>query len=44
MPQSLPEEVVHQSKMTKFGLTLDGRAVFWHSKMDLLAIKTFDQL
>ena len=30
--------------MTKFGLTLDGRAVFWHSQMDLPAITTFDQL
>ena len=30
--------------MTEFGLTLDGRAAFWHSQMDLPAIKTFDAL
>ena len=44
MAQRLPEEEAHQSKMTEFGLTLDGRAAFWHSQMDLLAIKTFDAL
>ena len=44
MAQRLPEEEAHQSKMIKFGLTLDGRAMCWHSQMDLPAIKTFDQL
>ena len=44
MAQRLPEEEAHQSKMTEFVLTLDGRATFWHSKMDLPAIKTFDEL
>ena len=44
MAQSLSEAVAHQSKMTEFGLTLDGRAAFWHSQMDLPAITTFDQL
>ena len=44
MAQRLPEEEVHQSKMTEFGFTLDGRAAFWHSQMDLPAIKTFDEL
>ena len=31
MAQRFPEEEAHQSKMTEFGLTLDGRAAFWHS-------------
>ena len=44
MAQRLPEEEAHQSKMTEFGLTLDGRAAFWHSQMDLPTIKTFDAL
>ena len=44
MAQRLPKEEAHQSKMTEFGLTLDGRAAFWHSQMDLPAITTFDQL
>ena len=30
--------------MTEFGLTLDGRVVFWHSQMDLPVITIFDQL
>ena len=44
MAQRLPEEEAHQSKMTEFGLTLDGRAAFWHSQMNLPAIKTFAEL
>ena len=44
MAQRLLEEEAHQSKMMEFGLTLDGRAAFWHSHMDLSAIKTFDVL
>ena len=44
MAQRLPEEEAHQSKTTEFGLMLDGRAAFWHSQMDLPAIKTFDAL
>ena len=31
MAQRFLEEEAHQSKMTEFGLTLDGRAAFWHS-------------
>ena len=31
MAQRLPEEEAYQSKMTKFGLTLDGKTAFWHS-------------
>ena len=42
MARRLLEEEAHQSKMTEFGLTLDGRAAFWHSQMDLPAINTFD--
>ena len=44
MAQRLPAEDAHQSKMTEFGLTLDGRAAFWHSQMDLPAITTFDEI
>ena len=44
MAQHLPEEEAHQSKMKEFGLTLDGRAAFWHSQIDLPAITTFDEL
>ena len=44
MALQLLEEEAHQLKMTEFGLTLDGRAAFWHSQMDLPAIRTFDAL
>ena len=44
MALRLPTEEAHQSKMTEFGLTLDGRAAFWHSQMDFPAITTFDEL
>ena len=44
MAQRLLVEKAHQSKMMEFGLTLDGRAAFWHSQMDLPAITTFDEL
>ena len=44
MAQRLPEDEGHQKKMTEFGLTVDDRAAFWHSQMDLPAIKTFDAL
>ena len=44
MAQRLPANEAHQSKMTEFAQTLDGRAAFWHSQMDLPAITTFDEL
>ena len=44
MAQRLSDEEAHESKMTEFGLTMNGRAAFWHSQMDLPAITTFDEL